>query len=53
MVIEELLKRDASVCTVADADRAGARIATGTTSAYTLVLRARAEERGAGLPDGE
>jgi polar amino acid transport system substrate-binding protein len=33
------LVRDASIRRVADADRAGAKIATGRTSAYTLVLR--------------
>jgi polar amino acid transport system substrate-binding protein len=56
------LVRDASIRRAADVDRAGATIATGRTSAYTLVLRrqvARAElvfpseqEAVAGLQDG-
>jgi polar amino acid transport system substrate-binding protein len=56
------LVRDPSIRRVADADRAGAKIATGRTSAYTLVMRrqlSRAElvfpseqEAIAGLHDG-
>jgi polar amino acid transport system substrate-binding protein len=56
------LVRDPSIRRVADADRAGARIATGRTSAYTLVMRrqlSRAElifpseqEAIAGVQDG-
>jgi polar amino acid transport system substrate-binding protein len=34
-----LVKNDSSIQRVADADRDGARIATGRTSAYTLVMR--------------
>lgn len=34
-----LVRADSSIRTVADADRDGARIATGRTSAYTFVLR--------------